>query len=347
MKHPYQNLAENAFWKTAITNRHFGDIADLAQSIPLQRSDRVATAGSCFAQYIGNRLAAKGANFLDLELPPENWQPDDARRHGFGVYSCRYGNIYTVRQLLQLAEEAFGEDSLRLEVWKKDGRYYDAFRPSVDPEGHETPDDIERLRNIHIKAVKELFSQLDVLVLTLGLTEAWENRKTGVIYPAAPGTIAGTLNQDIHGFVNFRYPEIYEDLNRFWKLLTRVNPTARIILTVSPVPLTATASGQHILAATTYSKSVLRAIAEDFTHDHENAYYFPSYEIISSSPSAGWFFNPDKRTVNAKGVDFVMQHFFSSLVGFDPEATGDSSEDAQDLDAVCEEGDLEKYASGF
>jgi len=346
MKHPYQDLSDNAFWKTAIANRHFGDIADLAQSIPLQRSDKVATAGSCFAQYIGNRLAAKGANFLDFELAPENWQPDDARRHGFGVYSCRYGNIYTVRQLLQLAEEALGEDNLRLEVWEREGRYFDAFRPSVDPEGHDTPDDVEVLRQTHLIAVRKLFTELDVLVLTLGLTEAWENRQSGAIYPTAPGTIAGDLNQDMHGFVNFRYPQISADLNRFWELLTRVNPKARIILTVSPVPLTATASGQHVLAATTYSKSVLRAVAEDFTADHQNAFYFPSYEIISSSPSAGWFFNPDKRTVNAKGVDFVMQHFFSSLVGFDGDATVDASEDDQDLDVVCEEGDLEKYATG-
>lgn len=344
MKHPYQNLPENAFWKTAISSRHIGDITHLAQPIALTRNDRVATAGSCFAQYIGNRLAAKGANYLDLEPAPENWSIDTARRHGFGVYSCRYGNIYTVRQLLQLAEEAFGENEPRLEFWEREQRYFDAFRPSVDPQGHATINDVEVLRLAHLNAVRNLFSQLDVLVFTLGLTEGWENRRTGAIYPAAPGTIAGNLDQDIHGFVNFRYPEIQADLNNFWNLLTRMNPGARMILTVSPVPLTATASGKHVLSASTYSKSVLRAVAEDFSADQENVDYFPSYEIISSTAAAGWFFNPDKRTVNSRGVDLVMEHFFSSLVGFDGDAANDPLVDDQDLDVVCEEGDLEKYA---
>ena len=39
----------------------------------------------------------------------------------------------------------------------------------------------------------------------------------------------------------------------------RRTPKLRILLTVSPVPLTATAGDDHVLLATTYSKSVLRA----------------------------------------------------------------------------------------
>ena len=42
-----------------------------------------------------------------------------------------------------------------------------------------------------------------------------------------------------------------------------MNPKARLVLTVSPVPLAATASGSHVLPATIYSKSVLRAAAQE------------------------------------------------------------------------------------
>ena len=223
-QHPYSNLPENAFWKTAISTRHPMDIADLARPIVLSRQDRIATAGSCFAQHIGNNLAARGAAFMDLEPGPTGWSPEVLREHGFGVYSCRYGNIYSTRQLLQLATEAIGGGPLRHEVWLRDGRAFDAFRPSVDPVGHDSAEDILRLREAHIAAVRRLFCELDVFVFTLGLTEAWEHRVTGQVYPAAPGTIAGSHDPDEVGFVNFRYSDVMSDLQAFWALLKAADP---------------------------------------------------------------------------------------------------------------------------
>ena len=55
-----------------------------------------------------------------------------------------------------------------------------------------------------------------------------------------------------------------------------------ILLTVSPVPLTATASGSHVLVSSTYSKSVLRAVAGDLCSECKHIDYFPSYEIITN-----------------------------------------------------------------
>lgn len=339
--HPYEKLDDKAYWKTAIANRHYGDLEGLAEPIPLTRTDRIATAGSCFAQHIGNRLAARQAAFVDYEPKPAGWTTGDARRHGFGIYSCRYGNIYTVRQLLQLAEEALVLPAPRPEIWEKAGRFYDALRPSVDPVGLEKPEDVMLMRVRHLAAVKRMLTEIDVLVFTMGLTEGWVHAETGVVYPVAPGTAAGVYDPALHLFHNFRYTEIMEDLRAFWALVKSVNPRARLILTISPVPLTATASGHHVLWATTYSKSTLRAVAQDFVADHAEAYYFPSYEIISSAPSAGFFFNPDKRTVNPRGVDFVMEHFFANLAGFDGTAQGT---DAHDAEVVCDEGKLEQYA---
>ena len=343
--HPYSDLPRAAFWKTAVADRHIADMEDLSSRIPLRRADRVATAGSCFAQHIGARLAASGANYLDYEPAPDGWRDEDARRHGFKVYSCRYGNIYTVRQLLQLAQEALGETERKPIIWTRDGRFYDALRPSVDPAGHAKAEDVAALREVHLRQVRRLLSDLDVLVFTLGLTEAWVDTGEGVVLPTAPGTIAGSFDPSVHTFHNFRYPEIASDLEEFWRLVKRVNASARLILTVSPIPLTATASGEHVLQATTYSKSVLRAVAGDFAADQADVYYFPSFEIISSPASAGFFFNPDRRTVNPLGVEVVMKHFMRSLDGFDA-ATEVDVGDGHDLAEICDEGKLEQYAAG-
>jgi hypothetical protein len=351
---PYSNLPSRFFWRPAVADRHIADFDEVAIGPFFREDDRIATAGSCFAQHIGRHLKRRGVDYLDLEPAPAGFTPEEAHRHGFGIFSCRYGNIYTVRQLLQLFLEAFDERHPAEVVWEKQGRYYDALRPGVDPVGHRSADDVIALREIHLSKVQELFRTTTRFVFTLGLTEAWEATGDGTIYPTAPGTIAGTFDPAKYRFHNFRYPEIAADLDQLWQLMRHVNPTVRLLLTVSPVPLTATASDDHVLVATTQSKATLRAIAGDFAAAYEEISYFPSYELISTHPIRGQFFNPDLRNVNDAGVDYVMSHFFGGVsqpVRTEPVAKTSSSvsaaapEEDDDLDLICEEGLLDQYAT--
>lgn len=339
---PYAGLPPRAYWRTAISDRHFAELEGLWEPLPLTRRDRIATAGSCFAQHIGNNLSRRGANFMDLEPPPPSLfsSPEEARRFGFRVYSCRYGNIYTARQLLQLFEEAFGRRRPQEVVWSRAGRSHDALRPGVDPVGQKDADSVHALRQVHLRRVREMFESLDLFVFTLGLTEAWLSRSDGTAYPTAPGTVCGQYDPARYEFRNFAYPEILDDMGQFWQSLRSVNPSARMLLTVSPVPLTATASGDHVLVATTYSKSVLRAVAGDLARTCDGVHYFPSFEIISSHPARGMFYDPNLRTVNAFGVDVVMNHFFTGALSAEfPAVTAASPEP---VELVCDEEAMDK-----
>lgn len=198
-------------------------------------------------------------------------------------------------------------------------RFYDALRPSVYPVGVETPEAVRELRTLHLAKVRQMFETLDVFIFTLGLTEVWLSSEDGTAFPTAPGVIAGDIENNPVKFSNLNVTEVCEDMSRFWQLLKGVNSTARMILTVSPVPLIATASGNHVLPATMYSKSVLRAAAGEMAKK-EDISYFPSYEIINSAQGRGYYFDPDLRTVNERGVRYVMSHFFTgSLLKAFPE----------------------------
>lgn len=336
MSNPYRGNAPRTFWRSAVTEKHFADFEDMWDPLPLKRSDRVATAGSCFAQHIGRNLKIRGADYMDMEpAPPIFSTENEARRFGFGVFSCRYGNVYTSRQLLQLIEEAFGHRSPAEQVWEKEGRFFDAMRPGIDPVGAASAEDVLAARALHLAAVREMFESLDLLVFTMGLTEGWESVADGTMFPTAPGTIAGQYDPARYVFRNLRHGEILADMQAFWARLKAVNPKARMLLTISPVPLVATATGDHVLAATTYSKSVLRGVAGDLAADHDDIHYFPSYEIISGHPSRGIFFNPDLRNVNEFGVNLVMTHFFSGPLAAEFGAAVTVAEDEMDL--VCDE----------
>lgn len=339
---PYKSQPSKAFWRPAVAERHYADLTDLWQPLDLRKHHKVATAGSCFAQHIGNNLARRGANFMDMEPAPPLFDTDaEARRWGFGVFSCRYGNIYTTRQLVQLFDEAHGHRIPAERVWQKGERFYDALRPGVDPVGQDSAETVLALREKHLARVREMFAGLDVLVFTLGLTEGWEAVDDGTMYPMAPGTVAGSHDPARYLLHNLRYPEILADLEAFRERLKSVNPGARMLLTVSPVPLTATATDDHVLVAATYSKAVLRAVAGDMAADHDDVFYFPSYEIIASHPSRAMYFNPDLRTVNQYGVDYVMTHFFSGPLAAEFADPGAAAREAE-FDLICDEEKLEE-----
>lgn len=310
---PYQGLEDRAFWRSGVVDAPAYPPPDIYRAkFAISKDLPIFTAGSCFAQHVGRTLAGAGYNVIDAE-PLPGFIPDDlAQRHGYRLYSARYGNIYTVRQFLQLLKEAFGDFKPAQAVWEKDGRFYDALRPGLTPGGLASAAHVKEARASHLRAVQEAVVATKLVVFTLGLTETWEHAPSGTVYPTAPGTIAGAFDNTLHRFVNFRSAEIRKDFLTIRKIFHAANEDVKFLLTVSPVPLTATASGGHVLPASTYSKSVLRSVAGELADDHEDIDYFPSFEIISSHPSEGRFFGANMRSVTPKGVRKVMNTFLKA-----------------------------------
>jgi hypothetical protein len=234
-------------------------------------------------------------------------------KHNYGLFSARYGNIYTARQLKQLFDRAYGTFGPAEDAWiEADGTVLDPFRPTVQPGGFVSVEEMTADRRQHLAAVRTLFETLDVLVFTLGLTECWRSLQDGAIFPVCPGVSGGRFDPGRHGFLNQSVTEVIADLDDFIMRLRGVNAGAQLILTVSPVPLVATAEpAANVLAATTYSKSVLRVAAETVRKAHPNVHYFPSYEIITGAHARGAYYADDLRNVTENGVAHVMRLFFA------------------------------------
>jgi hypothetical protein len=325
---PYTGLEDRSIWRKAVAETHALQLAGLyRKKFPIAADAPIATAGSCFAQNIAKALKRNGFNFCDFEPRPPLFPAERAQEYNYGVYSARYCNIYTARQLLQTFDRAFG--------------YVDPFRPLLEPEPFGSIAELERSRHSHFAAVREMFEKLDVFMFTLGLTEAWVAKSDGAVFPVCPGTLAGAFDPARYEFRNFNYFEIFEDLVAFFGKVRTVNPRAKFLLTVSPVPLTATKSDKHVLVATTYSKSVLRSVAGHLATEIDFVDYFPSYEIIAAPSMRGMFYDPNLRTVNAAGVDYVMSHFFrehhAAPTDNSVRETQGAAVLAGDLEVTCEE----------
>ena len=311
--HPYMQQSDKAFWSRSVS-RNFSaeDLLGEKTTGPLfDLNDKVVSAGSCFASNLIPWIEKEGLEYLRTEeLPPQFEKlPENL---GYRNFSAAYGNIYTARHLLQLYEQALGIRKPVEDRWHVDDLVIDPFRPGLAYPA-ESDAEFDLLKSAHLSAVLKAFHSASVFVFTLGLTEAWVSKVDGSVFPACPGTISGQFDETKHEFKNFTVAEVTEDITSFISLLRKHNEQVRFIITVSPVPLVATATDSHVLLASTYSKSVLRVAAQQVAKSVEGVTYFPAFEIVTGPQAPFEYFETDRRNVSEIAVAEVMKSLLHGL----------------------------------
>jgi len=351
MSCPYHTLPPSSFWRPAVAECGLQDLdPHLSSSLRFSRNARVASAGSCFAQHIARALRERGYNYFVTETAPGYLKPEQEERFSYGVFSARYGNIYTTLQLLQLLRRAFAGFVPADQFWTDgNGRVFDLLRPRISPRGFASLVEAHADTAQHLKAVRKLIETTDIFIFTLGLTEGWLSKADATAYPTCPGCgSAGDYDPTKYEFHNLSVFETISYLAEAIDLMTAANPDLQIILTVSPVPLVATMEPRHVLQATTYSKSVLRVAAEEMTRRYANVHYFASYEVITAAKTAGAYFGKDARSITHQGVSHAMDLFFAHFTDAADQqpasvvhaATQSSMLEVSDPHIVCDEDDF-------
>jgi hypothetical protein len=350
-ENPYRALPDHRFWRKAISNVPPFAIDPLTD-VPfvIAPTDKVATGGSCFAQRIAQGLQASGFHYFVAEKGPEHLSPAAAYEKGYGVYSARYGNLYTTRQLVQLFDRAYGHFKPKLQYWTRpDGRYVDPYRPQANPEGFASAQEVIADHEPHFAATRRVFEELDVFVFTFGLTEGWLVKEDGAALQLAPGVAGGQFDTDKYEFKNMRPHEVASDFLDFVDRLRSVNVKAKIILSVSPVPMIATYENRHVLVSNSYTKSALRCAADEVAAARPDISYFPSYEMVTGSVNGAQYYTDDQRTISNRGVDVVMRLFFQHYTAGKPARSAAvhalkidvARETAEAAKVVCDEEAIE------
>lgn len=315
MSTPYQLQGPHQFWQTAAQGwPDHPNVDKLYQKkfdIDLAGGAQISTAGSCFAQNLRRELIARNCNFHDAEPAPVMLIEQRRRQFGFELFSARYGNIYTSLQLRQLVERAFGVRDYEDTIWEHEGRFYDVFRPTIEPNGFESAEEVTLCRESHLRAVKHLFETTDVLIFTFGLTEVWRSRKDGLAHPVCPGVAAGTFDADKYELHNATVADVVRDFEGFMEIVRAANPGIKFVLTVSPVPMIATATNMHVVNANSRTKSTLRAAADELYQKYDFIDYFPGYEVLTTPLAQARLYADNKRAVTPEGVTLVMDMFFA------------------------------------
>jgi hypothetical protein len=222
-----------------------------------------------------------------------------------------------MRQIFEYTFENW-EPDLRWWQAPKSGKIQDPYRRVILYDSlKEAEEDLKR----HRRHSQLALTQAEVLILTLGLTEIWQDRadKSVICLPAGPYVNEGG-DMSRYDFKVSRYGENLKNLERIHEIMTKHNPNCKLLVTVSPVNLWATfRKDLDVISASCNSKSTLRAVADEFTVRHENVFYFPAFEMATIyQPLSGLTYFSEGREnfhVNKPTVKFIMNHFFKFFSG--------------------------------
>jgi hypothetical protein len=268
-------------------------------------STPIASMGSCFAREIRKILLDKGYAYITEEVH------HPASVHASAAWERLY-NTYSIRQVFEYTFEHW-EPDLRWWEAPESGTVQDPYRRVLLYDSLEKAEADFKSHRMHSRRALE---KAEVLILTLGLTEIWEDRIDGsvICLPAGPYISEGG-DMRRYFFRVSRYAENIDNLERIHEIMARHNPGCRLLVTVSPVHLWATfRKDADVISASCNSKSTLRAAADEFATRHENVSYFPAFEMATIyRPMMGQSIFTDGKEnfhVNAETVAFIMEQFF-------------------------------------
>ena len=133
------------------------------------------------------------------------------------------------------------------------------------------------------REIDDIYRELphaDVVVITLGLIEAWFDSQSDSFLNRVPPPHLIREEPDRYRLVILEVDDAYPLLESAFRLI--VDRGKKIVLTVSPVPFYATFSGEDVIVANAFSKAVLRVCAQRLAANLTGVDYFPGYEIVTS-----------------------------------------------------------------
>ncbi|MCF8069626.1 MAG: GSCFA domain-containing protein [Desulfobacterales bacterium] len=295
-KWPSFDEPDNRLWPYALPS--------IQKGFSFEPGDNVFTMGSCFARNIESRLIENG-----IHVPTRDFiQTQEGLAPGFlNLYSV--ASIYNELSWALDSNDIYDFDNNLIEI-QPDG-FVDihlAHRVKIAPQT-----DVIQTRK-SILTLTSSVRKAKVVLITLGLVESWWDRLT-----------KKHLNVTPHKQVMRKYPNRFElhvlDYNEVLSYLEKslclikqyAEESIRVVLTVSPVPLSRTFTEKDVSVANSYSKSLLRTVSEKIVQDHDFVDYYPSYEsVLLSNPEMAW--KSDRIHVKSEMVSVIIERMINEYL---------------------------------
>ena len=243
----------------------------------IQRDTPITAFGSCFAHHVSNYLFQRQYNILGKDLDLD-------------AHIIRFGEgIVNTFAILQQLEWALNNKEMPEDLWFSKDKEIAGVSASIKEE------------------TKEILLKTEVFIFTLGLSEVWFDNQSGeALWRAVPLHL---FDPERHVFRQTTVSENSANIRKIIDVIKHHKPEAKIVFTLSPVPLIATFRPIPCPVANAVSKSTLRCALDEVlrSDEPEDVFYFPSYEIVTSGGANA--FKDDNHHVRPEVVGRIMQYF--------------------------------------
>lgn len=231
--------------------------------------------GSCFAENIGEKLTKHGFNtFIN---------PSGILFNPLSVYHC----------LTDIIEERAIDDSLLLQ---RNGLHFSYLHHGSIY--NQSKEELKLNINTTQKVAKDVLNKVNYLVITFG---------TGYIYELKHNQHAvSNCHKQNNSLFEKRLVPVDEIVSKFKRLIAsikKLNPTIRIIFTVSPVKYLKDGVEENNLSKAT----LLLAVHE--LCKQTNSTYFPAYELVNDDLRDYRFYKEDMAHPNEQAINYVWEKF--------------------------------------
>ncbi len=261
---------------------------ELTTTVPLphypfhiNHSHRLITMGSCFTENIGKRFLE---NKFQTLINPFGQQYNPAS-------ICN--GLNRIFEQRKFSDEDVIEQDEMFHSWQHHSDFSKA-------------DKNELLQSINQSLTQhyQWFQQSDYLMLTFGTSHVFEWKQNG--------KIVSNCHKISGGEFNFRFLsaiEIEQQLHQTLNAFKEINPTAKILLTISPVRYMAFGFFENNL-----SKANLFVAVNNLLQKRNDSFYFPAFEIVIDELRDYRFFTEDMVHPNRLATQIVWQKLCNSLM---------------------------------
>jgi len=306
--------ASSIFWPCPTRKKYASSRFDTLPYVKnhklITKQTPIGSAGSCFAIEIAYVLQEQNYNYIVTERAdnPEEGVFIKGYTAGDKYASGSFcsGIQFNTGNFLHLAEKAFEIREFKkilIKETEKSGQviYLDPYREDVSFTSEQA-----YLANYdkHRNAIRQALETCEVFILTPGLNECWQ---------FSDGTTMARNPRDAtYPYATHKIMSVAENVNNiqsFFDIVRKYNPTFKLVLSVSPVPFLATGRAQthHVIEANCHSKSVLRVAVDELVRNNSDIYYLPSYEYVTYCLKNPWC--EDDRHVKRESVQQVIAMF--------------------------------------
>jgi hypothetical protein len=252
------------------------EISVPANDFKITHDCKIAMMGSCFAENMASE-------FLNA---------------GFSVDVNPFGIAYNPSSLAQNLNRLSDNKPFVAEELFRDNDLYHSFSHHSRFSGSNSDEVLSKI-NSGMNRSLDFLRTADLLIITFGTAFVYRLQSTGEVV-----SNCHKLPAKLFTYQRLTIENIVEEWNDLIARLQTLNPSLRILFTVSPIRHWK--DGAH---GNQLSKSILLLSVEELLRNHSRCFYFPAYEIVLDDLRDYRFYAEDMLHPSSQAIDYVWEKF--------------------------------------